>query len=327
MIIDKFRTSSRTNQKRAAIILVGMLLVSTSSRCSTLPESDAGLPENPTNVTAEARAATELPHRIPATASLDPPLEASVTPTTSPTPFERTPLVIGHSVAGRPLEVYRFGHGEKHRMIIAGIHGGYEGNTIRLADQLIQVIRARPELVPDEFTLYILRSLNPDGEARSSSYKGRVNENLVDLNRNWPSHWQKTWPLEGCWTYTYVTGGSHPASEPETRALMNFLLTYRIEALINYHSAALGIFPGGQPPDPGSVSLAEAIAAVSNYPYPPIETGCQYTGQLIDWASDQGIPAVDIELTNHTDTDLIQNLRVLTAFLAWSVPLSAATNP
>jgi hypothetical protein len=88
--------------------------------------------------------------------------------------------------------------------------------------------------------------------------------------------------------------------------------------LINYHSAALGIFPGGQPPDEASISLAEAVAAVSDYPYPPVETGCVYTGQLIDWASDQGIAAIDIELTNHQDTDLWMNLRVLEAFLSWS---------
>lgn len=243
-------------------------------------------------------------------------------PTQSPTPSMRGPLVVGTSVAGRPMEVFAFGQGPIKRMIIAGIHGGYESNTIRLADQLIQLLQARPDLIPEQITLYILRSLNPDGEARSNSYKGRVNENLVDLNRNWPSLWQKTWPLEGCWTYTYVTGGSHPASEPETRALMNFLITYQVDALINYHSAALGIFPGGQPPDNRSIELAEAIAAISDYPYPPIETGCQYTGQLIDWASDMGITAIDIELTNHDDTDLVQNIRVLQTFLSWSASVA-----
>lgn len=238
----------------------------------------------------------------------------------TPAPQPPAPQVIGTSVAGRPLEVYRFGQGEHARMIVAGIHGGYEGNTIRLAQELIQVLEARPELVPPQVTLYILRALNPDGEARSSSYKGRVNDHLVDLNRNWPALWQASWPTQGCWTYTYVTAGSDPASEPETRALMNFLLTYQIEALISYHSAALGIFPGGQPPDPASISLAEALAAVSEYPYPPIETGCQYTGQLIDWASLMGIAAVDIELTNHKDSDLFQNMDVLAAFLAWNPP-------
>ena len=241
---------------------------------------------------------------------------SSPTATPSPSPFFSEPMAIGISVAGRDLEVFQFGSGDSRRMIVAGIHGGYEGNTIRLADELIQVLTAKPDLIPTTVTLYILRSLNPDGEARSDSYKGRANENLVDLNRNWPAYWQSTWPLDGCWTYTYVSGGSHPASEPETRALINFLMTYRIEALISYHSAVLGIFPGGQPPDPASINLAEALSNVSDYPYPPIETGCLYTGQLIDWASLQGIAAVDIELTNHEDTDLWQNLKILEAFLA-----------
>jgi len=306
------------------LVLIGTVLIFGLSGCSSTNNESVNHLES-SKVTGDQPIPADDPiDVIPASAT--PLLIPDVTPTPSPTarPFMEGPIVIGTSVVGRPLEVYSFGHGDTHRMLIAGIHGGYEANTIRLVDQLMQVLRARPDLIPLEYTLYILRSLNPDGEARSSSYKGRVNENLVDLNRNWASHWQKSWPLEGCWTYTYVTGGSHPASEPETRALMNFLLTYQIEALINYHSAALGIFPGGQPPDPNSVSLAETIGAVSDYPYPPIETGCQYTGQLIDWASDQGIAAIDIELKNHRDTDLTQNLKVLQSFLAWTSPSPTA---
>ena len=40
-------------------------------------------------------------------------------------------------------------------------------------------------------------------------------------------------------------GGAYANSEPETQALANFLSEHRIDALINYHSAALGIFPAG----------------------------------------------------------------------------------
>lgn len=202
-------------------------------------------------------------------------------------------------------------------MIIAGIHGGYEWNTIALADQLITLLPGRPDLIPQDMTLFILRSLNPDGDARSHGIFGRANENNVDLNRNWPAYWQFEWPRAGCWSMLPITAGSSPASEPETVALMRFLLSQHVEALINYHSAALGIFPGGQPPDIVSLSLAEAVAAVSDYPYPPVDTGCQYTGQLIDWASINGIAAVDIELSTHTSTDLRQNLRILSAFLNW----------
>ena len=44
------------------------------------------------------------------------------------------PLVIGYSVQNRPLEVWRFGRGERKYLVVAGIHGGYEVNTIDLAD-------------------------------------------------------------------------------------------------------------------------------------------------------------------------------------------------
>jgi hypothetical protein len=99
---------------------------------------------------------------------------------------------------------------------------------------------------------------------------------------------------------------------------MNFLQTHHVDALISYHSAALGIFPGGDPPDPDSVSLASALASVSDYPYPPIYTGCKMTGSLADWAVSQGIAAIDLELTDHTHTDFIQNINILDILLKWS---------
>jgi hypothetical protein len=87
--------------------------------------------------------------------------------------------------------------------------------------------------------------------------------------------------------------------------------------LISYHSAALGIFSGGKTDDPASQNLARTLSSVSGYPYPPIDYGCEYTGQFIDWVILQGGAAVTIELTNHTDTDYWINLQVLKAFLNW----------
>jgi len=49
-------------------------------------------------------------------------------------------MIIGFSAEGRPLEVYTFGQGEIEDMVIGGIHGGYEWNTIALADQLIKYV-------------------------------------------------------------------------------------------------------------------------------------------------------------------------------------------
>ena len=226
-------------------------------------------------------------------------------------------LVIGESVAGRPLTVTQFGSGPVVRLIVAGIHGGSEWNTIALADELSAHLTEHPERVPADVTLYLLRALNPDGAARGTDIYARANDNNVDLNRNWPSRWQADWSRNGCWRHLRLSGGSHAGSEPETQALMQFILTYEVDAVISYHSAALGIFAGGQPPDPASLSLADAVADVSDYPYPPLDFGCIYGGQLIDWASEQGIAALDIELTNHHDTDFEQNLRILNVFLTW----------
>jgi protein MpaA len=233
------------------------------------------------------------------------------------TTFSEGPIIIGYSVENRPLEVYRFGTGPVKRMIVAGIHGGYEANTIALADELIAHIQANPEFIPRNVTLYILRNLNPDGFARAKGVDGRANANNVDLNRNFPVNWQAEWSRNGCWIYRILTGGSGPGSEPETQALIAFASQIRPTALISYHSAALGIFPGGEPADPDSVLLAQALAAASSYPYPPIDTGCFYTGTLPDWAVSEGIASVDLELHTHKFTDFGENLTLIEAFLAW----------
>jgi predicted deacylase len=213
--------------------------------------------------------------------------------------------------------VYTFGSGENGRMIVAGIHGGDEWNTVTLANQLIVYLDQYPHVIPSDITLYILRNLNPDGEARSHDKYGRLNSNGVDLNRNFPANWQAEWERAGCWNYLPTSSGSEPGSEPETRALMTFLGSHPIDSLISYHSAALGIFPGGEPWDERSVQFAEAIAGVSSYRFPPMDTGCVYTGTLADYAVSTGITAVDLELTNHFDTDFDVNLNILETLLTF----------
>ncbi len=237
----------------------------------------------------------------------------------TPTPFvfsnTSRALPIGLSVSGRAIEVYAFGVGERKMMIVAGIHGGYEWNTIALADQLILHLTDHPEIIPSDVTLFILRNLNPDGAARDHGIDGRVNDHGVDLNRNFPVNWSDTWDREGCFDLAPTTSGVGPGSEPETMAVMNFLIYRKVEALISYHSAALGIFPGGTPWDEDSRRLAQQIADVSDYPYPPIQTGCVYTGTLADYAVSRGTAAVDMELSDHNHTEFETNLRVLKVLL------------
>ena len=54
--------------------------------------------------------------------------------------------------------------------------------------------------------------MNPDGQAAQR----RTNANLVDLNRNFPYHWA---PLGVPGDSEY--GGTGPASEPETQAIVD----------------------------------------------------------------------------------------------------------
>ena len=241
----------------------------------------------------------------------------------TPTPFTLTngqiPGVIGFSVAGRPIEVYTFGTGERHYLIVAGIHGGYEGNTVALANELITYVNAHPNVIPRETTLYIIRDMNPDAEARSYDADGRVNNNGVDLNRNFPSsNWAPDWNRNGCWILRPTTGGTSGGSEPETRAVMSFISGHKITAMISYHSAALGVFPGGVPWEKASRRLASQLAYVTKYPYPPIDTGCVYTGTLADWAVENGVgAAVDMELADHKNTDFDKNLAAMQSLLSF----------
>jgi len=242
--------------------------------------------------------------------------DAFTPPPEDPT-LDENPVVIGYSVAGKAIEVHRFGNGPTARLIVGGIHGGNEGNTIKLANELIDYVTEHPEIIPENITLYILPNLNPDGLARARGVDGRVNDNGVDLNRNWPYRWERDYDRTSCWHYRPTTAGDYAASEPETSALLVFIVSHpEIDALVSYHAAALGIFAGGVPDYKPSIRLAKSLAKVSTYPYPPKDVGCIYTGNLTDWASStREIAAVDIELHNFRHTDFDENLKILNVFL------------
>lgn len=99
---------------------------------------------------------------------------------------------------------------------------------------------------------------------------------------------------------------------------MSFIKAHKIEAMISYHSAALGVFPGGVPWEEPSKELAKALSKATRYLYPPIDTGCEYTGTLADWAVENGVgAAVDMELRNHSDTDFDENMKALKVLLSF----------
>lgn len=277
---------------------------------NTTPPSETPIPDTPTPPPPSATVGPDTP---------TPTITPTPLPTSTPTfeTFYEGPIVIGYSVQWRPLEVYRFGRGPNAYLVVAGIHGGYEINTVALADQLIAHLVARPGLIPEESTLYILRAMNPDGMILANQKEGRANANGVDLNRNFPVLWRETWSKDGCWGYLELSAGPYAASEPETIAVMAFILEHPIVALVSYHAAAPGFYPSGKPPHKLSDQLARLLSEASGYPYPAFATGCQMTGPLVDWAAATGAAALDIELPDHWGTDFDTNLKIVLTLMDW----------
>ena len=289
--------------------------------------------------------ATAVPHItnamvVPATFTAVPPPAATTTVTPkmmarTPASIPATPTLhippgyrrtIGFSVQNRPIHSYQFGYGPIIVVLIGGIHGGYEWNTILLAFKAIDHFMAHPEAIPDSVQLFIIPSANPDGQALvtgrdgrftvndiiDDTFPGRFNGNGVDLNRNWDCEWSPT----AVWRDEPVQAGHRPFSEPETRALRDFLLAQQPTAVIFWHSAANGVYPSdcGQP-FPASWQLAELVSEATDYPLRPEFTSYAITGDAGNWLATHNIPAVTLELKSDEAVEWEQNLAGITAVL------------
>jgi hypothetical protein len=229
------------------------------------------------------------------------------------------PFQYGTSYGGRPLLAYRCGNGPSVRAIIGGIHGGYEWNTVVLVERMLAYLQARPDLVPEAVTLYIIPCANPDGYAAGTDRThGRMNGNGVDLNRNWDYKWQPR-ATHGQWP---VDAGDSPFSEPETATLRDLILDRGVEAAIFYHSAMARIFHGMETANSATDELAEVVSLATGYAVAASVPGQVTTGDAVDWMSAQGLAGIEVELTTHQEIEWSRNLRGLMAFLDWVNPKS-----
>ena len=265
---------------------------------------------------------------IPPTGTTPPTLvpTATLSPSPTPIPFGGS-QVIGLSVEGRPITSYQFGQGQNVIILVGGMHGGYEWNSIMLMYEMITYLTFNPDEIPPGVTLHIIPSANPDGQFRATgvdgpffpgdvdaeTLPGRFNANGVDLNRNWPCNWEPT----GIWRDQTVSAGTEPLSEPESRALHDFLLAQQPELTVFYHSAVNGVFASGcgtiHPP---SLNWAEVYAAAADYPTYTQFTSYAITGDAADWLTTQDLPAITIELSTHEGLDWFPNLAGIQAILA-----------
>jgi murein tripeptide amidase MpaA len=264
------------------------------------------------------------------------PAPTAVTPnqpaetTTATTTEQSNMTVIGKSVEGRDITAYHFGSGSDEILVVGGIHGGYEWNTVVLSYDLMDYLTQHPEAVPQNEKVTIVPVLNPDGlnkvvdatkrfteaditETQTQTIPGRFNANNVDLNRNFDCDWKAT----GTWQSRSVSGGTAAFSEPETQAVKSYMEAHTLTAVIAFYSSAGGVYAsnchGGVLPETNTI--LKAYADASGYPAFQDFNFYDITGDMVNWFAKEKIPAISIVLTNHTDAEWDKNQKGITAVL------------
>lgn len=241
---------------------------------------------------------------------------AEPTPDAQPQASLRAPVLLGHSVQGRPIRGIELGAGPRWLAVIGGIHQGDEANSTVLANLLLDHFRQNLAEIPEGVGLAVIPDANPDGAIAGT----RANANGVDLNRNWDAGWQPD--AYGPSGFVPGAGGTRPFSEPETRALARYLLERPFVAAIFLHSRGGLVVPG---PGAGSVQLANTIARAAQYTQLRGWTAYPLSGQSSKYLVPRGIHVAIVELTTHTHPDYPQNLHGLRAALAWTQHLPPPT--
>ena len=127
--------------------------------------------------------------------------------------------VVGKTTEGRPLHTRRFGNSGPRTLIVAGLDGE-DRIAVRWIDLLADELARRPELY-QSCEVMVFRAGNPDGLVK------KVPENArgVLINRNFPSRRYRPLPD--------MSSGAGPATEAETRALLDNLYTFHPRRVIH----------------------------------------------------------------------------------------------
>lgn len=239
--------------------------------------------------------------------------------------------IIGTSVEGRAIEAFTYGDGPIHLLFVGGIHGGYEWNSVLLSYQFMDHLNANPQVVPENLTVSVIPSANPDGlyrvigqvgrfaktdvPADSAAGAARFNVNNVDLNRNFDCNWQPT----STWRGQEVSAGTAPFSEPESRAIRDFVQANDPTAVVFWHSQSDAVYAS----ECNSGVLPETRAVMNTYAnaagYRAVESFDAYpiTGDAEGWLASVGIPAVTVELSTHEAVEWQKNLAGVEALFSY----------
>ena len=259
---------------------------------------------------------------------LAPPAPVATTTPLSAAAIGPVHAVIGHSVQGRAIDAYTYGSGTTHLVFVGGIHGGYEWNSVVVAYDLMDYLKANPAVVPHNESVTIIPDANPDAVYKAIGKDGpftladvpksdlsaeRFNADNVDLNRNFDCKWQP----KSTWQNKTVSAGSAPFSEPEAAALRDYFLSAKPTAAVFWHSAANGVYGSqcGSGLLPATLDVMDTYAAASGYPAIKEFTAYPTTGASEDWLAKEGIPAITVEFKSHADVEWDQNRNGILALL------------
>ncbi|MFN7903848.1 MAG: M14 family zinc carboxypeptidase [Pseudobdellovibrionaceae bacterium] len=191
------------------------------------------------------------------------------------------------------MELYQKIHPSKpHILFIGGVHGD-EPAGVQLAQDLllwlIDVEKTHPSKINASWTL--IPCLNVDGFKK----KSRVNGNLVDLNRNFPSHdWN-----EYARAPRYYPG-PRAESEIEVKSLVQLIDQTQPQVIIHFHSWKPAVIYTGAEARP----YAELFAS-ADYP-PQDDIGHPTPGSLGQYGWYQKkIPVVCIEEKDGTPMESV----------------------
>ncbi len=238
--------------------------------------------------------------------------------------------VIGKSVEGREIIAYQYGNGDKEILFVGGIHGGYSWNTVLVAYEMMDYLKANPDVISGNIRVMIIPVLNPDGLnkvvgtagrfakadvslSQAVLISGRFNANNVDLSRNFDCDWQSA----GIWQNKTVSGGSAVFSEPESLAFRNYIEARSPAAVVVWYSAAGGVFASSCHEGilPETLAITNIYAKASGYPAYEHFDFYKITGDMVDWLAKKKIPAISVLLSTHDDVEWDKNQAGIKALL------------
>ena len=200
---------------------------------------------------------------------------------------------LGTSVEGKTIEAHWMGSGPERVLFFGAFHGD-EPESAQLMKSFIKHLSAHPEYLKDK-TVIVVPEVNPDGLAKDQ----RVNARGVDLNRNFPT---KNWNNKGKGTRTW--GGSQPASEPETKVVVELIDRFQPSRIISVHAPYRNVNYDGP-----AEALAQAMSRENGYPVEPY-IGYPTPGSFGTYAGkERRIPTITLELPKRGTRDVWRDNR------------------